>query len=254
MPPLASADPKMMSLQHLLKHGREATQRWRIQHPAFWRAFFERLGELKDQVNVREAIQVLEISATLRLVDLELVNASVETLLTAEDEDLLDLPQRDLAEAAEALAVIRPEAMSVVLRVLATRAHRLRAAQFSKVVSLASQAKSSESHHLADAFCRVLVERQDASSQDLTLAAETTAQLVPKALYRLEPSPCGLELLFQHAARRVQSFTRLKLERLVAAAEMCGKTQALQRLQQRLEEVPDHRLSPSEQCCLETLG
>lgn len=149
MPPLASADPKMMSLQHLLKHGREATQRWRIQHPAFWRAFFERLGELKDQVNVREAIQVLEISATLRLVDLELVNASVETLLTAEDEDLLDLPQRDLAEAAEALAVIRPEAMNVVLRVLATRAHRLRAAQFSKVVSLASQAKSSESHHLA---------------------------------------------------------------------------------------------------------
>eukprot|EP00435_Cladocopium_sp_Y103_P034447 s1323_g8.t2 len=234
MPPLASADPKMMSLQHLLKHGREATQRWRIQHPAFWRAFFERLGELKGQVNVPEAIQVLQISAKLRLVDLELVNASVETLLTAEDEDFLDLPQKDLAEAVEALAVIRPEAMDVALRVLATRAHRLRATQFSKVLSLAAQAKSSELHTLADAFCRALVERQDASSQDLTLAAETTAQLVPKGLYRLEPSPCGLELLFQHAARRVQSFTRL--QRLVAAAEISGKTQALQRLQQRLEE------------------
>ena len=84
---------------------------------------------------------------------------------------------------------------------------------------------------------------------------------------RLEPSPSGLELLFQHAQRRVQSFTPLRLKRLVrnlwssvytfkggSILEICGpqccyfqvasaqisvKTQApvLQRLQQQLESV-----------------
>eukprot|EP00434_Breviolum_minutum_P022179 symbB.v1.2.019580.t1/scaffold1585.1/size110488/1 len=227
LPAIALEDPSLMSLIHLLKHGHDASHRWQIQHPPFWEVFFQRLEQLKHQVTVAEAIQVLRIVVNLRLVDVELVDLSVETLLQAEDEDLLDLPQKDLVDAAEALAVIRPQAMDIVLRVLAARAHRLRASQVAKLLALATEAQRLESHSLADAWCRALVESEAGHERDLTLAAEAVAKLACKpGLYRMEPSPCGLEILFQHSQRRVQSFTLSRLKRLVDAAEMSVKSRA----------------------------
>ncbi|CAK9103434.1 unnamed protein product [Durusdinium trenchii] len=241
MPAIAVADPSVMPLKNLLSHGREASSRWRIQHPPFWETFFQRLRELKDQVGVVEAVQILCIVTKLRLVDLYLVEMSVEKILQADDEEVLDLPQRDLAEAAEALAIIRPEetnllkAMAVLLRVLAARAHRLRAGHAVKLLTAAAEARSSSCHDFAEAFCRSLVERQDAPSQDIAMAAEATAKLVTSGLYRLEPHPCGLELLLQHAARRVQSFTLPRLRQLVDAG-MSLKSPASIALQQLLHQ------------------
>ncbi|CAK9111728.1 Uncharacterized protein SCF082_LOCUS51821 [Durusdinium trenchii] len=86
MPAIAVADPSVMPLKNLLSHGREASSRWRIQHPPFWETFFQRLRELKDQVGVVEAVQILCIVTKLRLVDLYLVEMSVEKILQADDE------------------------------------------------------------------------------------------------------------------------------------------------------------------------
>eukprot|EP00913_Durusdinium_trenchii_P015932 g14972.t2 len=242
MPAIAVADPSVMPLKNLLSHGREASSRWRIQHPPFWETFFQRLRELKDQVGVVEAVQILCIVTKLRLVDLYLVEMSVEKILQADDEEVLDLPQRDLAEAAEALAIIRPEAMAVLLRVLAARAHRLRAGHAVKLLTAAAEARSSSCHDFAEAFCRSLVERQEIFGRDIAMAAEATAKLTaegtakPRVLRnRLEPHPCGLELLLQHAARRVQSFTLPRLRQLVDAG-MSLKSPASIALQQLLHQ------------------
>ncbi|CAJ1372824.1 unnamed protein product [Effrenium voratum] len=160
MPAVAQADTRVMSLGHLLNHGKEAS-RWRIQHVPFWEAFYRRLRELSCQVGLADAVKLLSIFTKIRLVDPELVELAVNTV-HGDTEEILDLQQKDLEQAAEALAVMhRPEAMAVLLGVLATRAHRLEVARAKSLLAAAAKVKCHASHDLADALCRGLVERKE---------------------------------------------------------------------------------------------
>ncbi|CAE8605440.1 unnamed protein product [Polarella glacialis] len=162
MPQIARADPRSMSLPQLVSHGREAALRWRIEYPAFWEAFFQRLRELREEVRLVEAARLLHIFAQLRLVDLELVDFCVQLVAEAEAEALLDLKEQELTQAAEALgAMQRPEAMAVVLRPLVARVHRLDVGLLVRLLAVAKEVGCSMAGDLADAGCRALVERNN---------------------------------------------------------------------------------------------
>eukprot|EP00931_Biecheleriopsis_adriatica_P050315 TRINITY_DN29122_c0_g1_i2.p1 TRINITY_DN29122_c0_g1~~TRINITY_DN29122_c0_g1_i2.p1 ORF type:complete len:500 (+),score=113.36 TRINITY_DN29122_c0_g1_i2:3-1502(+) len=146
--------------------------------------------------------------------------------------------------AAEALAFMRrSEAMAVVMRPLAARAHRLDSRRVARLLVAAFEAGStaSELPDLADSACRALVESEDALPSALLPLAEAAAELAAARVYRPDPRS-GLELLLQHVSRRAReepgAFGNPELERFAAAAQRSGCTSALPALQRLQQHAP----------------
>ncbi|CAE7654511.1 unnamed protein product, partial [Symbiodinium sp. CCMP2456] len=158
-----------------------------------------------EEVDLPEALKLVRIFATLRTVHRGCVDACVAKVRDADAEVLLGVKEADVAFAAEALAMMREtEALDVLLRVLASRVHRIATPLAARLVDISCEAHSSECADFADALCRSLVEQEVATIAHILEVAEATARLADAGLYRIEPRS-GLEILFQHVVRRARS-------------------------------------------------
>eukprot|EP00439_Symbiodinium_sp_Y106_P035418 s446_g4.t1 len=193
-PAEAEVRVSQLSASQLVAHGLEGSLRWRIAYEPFWSEFFQRLEDVMEEVDLPEALKLARVFATLRRVHRGCVDACVAKVRDADAEVLLGVKEADLAFAAEALAVMREtEALDVVLRVLASRVHRIATPLAARLVDVSREAHASECSDFADALlpsfnCIPNLLQPGAQSAHLTPCRACVVPLHPRLGYSLPQS------------------------------------------------------------------